>query len=270
MVAFFSSRPALAILVFAGIAIVAVWALYVYRPIGEPTIRVAAAADLKFALDEVITEFQRQHPQITVKASYGSSGSFFAQLSQRAPFDIFFSADRAYPQRLIEQGLALAETEFFYAVGRIVLWVSRSSALAVETLGVQALLDSTVKKVSIANPYHAPYGRAAEAALKSLGVYDTVQEKLVYGENVMQAAQFVQSGAAQIGVIALSLALAPPLRDQGRFWEFPAESYPRLEQGGVILSWVRDRESTQLLREFVLSSQGREIFKRYGFRLPGE
>ncbi len=268
MVALCSSRPALAILIVAGIALLAIWALYADRPVGEPTIRVAAAADLKFALDELITEFQRQHPQITVKVSYGSSGSFFAQLSQRAPFDIFFSADRAYPQRLIERGLA--QTEFLYAVGRMVLWGSRSAALAVETLGVQALLDPSVKKVAMANPRHAPYGRAAEAALKSLGVYDAVQEKLVYGESVMQAAQFVQSGAAQIGVIALSLALAPPLREQGRFWEFPSDSYPRLEQGGVMLSWARDRESTQLFREFVLSSPGREVFKRYGFLLPGE
>lgn len=263
------SRARLAVFVVAT-ALVAAWALSAYRPAEAPTIRVAAAADLQFALDELLKEFQRRHPQITVKASYGSSGSFFAQLSQRAPFDIFFSADRAYPQRLIEQGLALTETEFLYAIGRIILWVPRSSAIAVETLGVQALFDSTVKKVSIANPYHAPYGRAAEAALTSLGVYDAVREKFVYGENVAQTAQFVQSGAAQIGVIALSLALAPTLQEQGRFWEFPLESYPRLEQGGVILSWARDRESTQLLREFVLSSQGRAIFKRYGFLLPGE
>jgi molybdate transport system substrate-binding protein len=251
-----------------GIALLAAWALYAYRPTEEPTIRVAAAADLKFALDEVIKEFQRQYLQITVKVSYGSSGSFFAQLSQSAPFDIFFSADRAYPQRLIEQGLALKETEFLYAVGQIVLWVLRPSAI--ETLGVEALLSPTVKKISIANPRHAPYGFAAEAALRFFDIYETIQPKLVYGENVMHAAQFVQSGAAQIGIIALSLALAPTLHEQGRFWEFPLESYPRLEQGGVILSWARDRESTQLLRDFVLSAQGRAILKDYGFFLPGE
>lgn len=270
MVAFFSSRPALAILVVAGIALLAVWALYAYRPVEEPTIRVAAAADLKFALDEVITEFQHQYPQITVKVSYGSSGSFFAQLAQRAPFDMFFSADMDYPRKLSEQGLALKETEFFYAVGRIVLWVPKESSVAVETLGVQVLLNPTVKKIALANPQHAPYGRAAVAALKSFGVYDAVKEKFVYGENVAQAAQFVQAGAAQIGVIALSLALAPTLKDRGRLWEFSLESYPRMEQGGVILDWVRDRESAQLLREFVLSSRGQEIFKRYGFLLPGE
>lgn len=264
----FSLRPSLLMLVVAGIGLLGTWALYGHRPGREPSVRVAAAADVKFALEELIAEFQRQHPQITVRASYGSSGSLFAQLSQRAPFDIFFSADTTYPQRLIERGQALGETAFLYAVGRIVLWVPQSSALAVETEGIRSLLHPAVKKISLANPHHAPYGRAAEAALTSLGVYDAVREKLVYGENVAQAAQFVQVGAAQIGIIALSLALAPTL--PGRFWEVPFESYPRLEQGGVLLSWARDRESTQLLREFVLSPPGRAILRRYGFLLPGE
>jgi molybdate transport system substrate-binding protein len=245
-------------------ALGALGALYLSRPLPEPTIRVAAAADLQFALDELIEEFQRQHPQITVKVSYGSSGSFFAQLVQRAPFDMFFSADMDYPKRLREQGLALPETEFLYAVGRIVLWGNS------ETRGIGAVFEPAVKKIALANPQHAPYGRAAEAALKSLGVYDAVREKFVFGENVAQAAQFVQAGVAQLGVIALSLALAPPLRERGHFWEFPLESYPRMEQGGVILRWVRDRASAELLRAFVLSDQGRMIFKDYGFFLPGE
>jgi molybdate transport system substrate-binding protein len=245
-------------------ALGALGALYLSRPLPEPTIRVAAAADLQFALDELIEEFQRQHPQITVKVSYGSSGSFFAQLVQRAPFDMFFSADMDYPKRLREQGLALPETEFLYAVGRIVLWGNS------ETRGIGAVFEPAVQKIALANPQHAPYGRAAEAALKSLGVYDAVREKFVFGENVAQAAQFVQAGVAQLGVIALSLALAPPLRERGHFWEFPLESYPRMEQGGVILRWVRDRASAELLRAFVLSDQGRMIFKDYGFFLPGE
>jgi molybdate transport system substrate-binding protein len=245
-------------------ALGALGALYLSRPLPEPTIRVAAAADLQFALDELIEEFQRQHPQITVKVSYGSSGSFFAQLVQRAPFDMFFSADMDYPKRLREQGLALPETEFLYAVGRIVLWGNS------ETLGIGAVFEPAVQKIALANPQHAPYGRAAEAALKSLGVYEAVREKFVFGENVAQAAQFVQAGVAQLGVIALSLALAPPLRERGHFWEFPLESYPRMEQGGVILRWVRDRASAELLRAFVLSEQGRMIFKDYGFFLPGE
>lgn len=263
------SRARSAILI-VGAALVALGVLSVYRPAPEPTIRVAAAADLKFALDELIGEFQRRHPQIRVAVSYGSSGSFFAQLAQRAPFDIFFSADMGYPRRLIAQGLALPETEFFYAVGRIVLWVPKDSSISVEALGVRAVFDPTVQKIALANPQHAPYGRAAEAALKSLGVYDDIRERFVFGENVAQTAQFVQSGAAQIGVIALSLALAPTLREQGRFWEFPLESYPKMEQGGVILKWARDRASTELLRAFVLSEHGRAILKSYGFFLPGE
>lgn len=258
-------------MIFAvGAALIALGVLSLYRPAPEPTIRIAAAADLQFALDELVAEFRRQHPQITVKISYGSSGSFFAQLSQHAPFDMFFSADMGYPQKLIAQGLALPETAFFYAVGRIVLWVPTSSAIAVEQLGVQALFDPTVKKIALANPQHAPYGRAAVAALKSLGVYDAARARFVLGENVSQAAQFVQSGAAQIGVIALSLALAPTLRAHGRFWEFPLESYPKIEQGGVILRWVRDRASAELLKDFVLSAHGRTILKNYGFFLPGE
>ncbi|MCX8104094.1 MAG: molybdate ABC transporter substrate-binding protein [Candidatus Bipolaricaulota bacterium] len=253
-----------------GTALAVLGVLYLSRSVAEPTLRVAAAADLKFALDELIEVFQRQHPQVSVAVSYGSSGSFFAQLSQRAPFDIFFSADMDYPRKLMEQGLALPETEFLYAIGRIVLWVVKDSSLSVETLGVQALLDPTVKKIALANPQHAPYGRAAETALKSLGVYNAVREKFVFGENVAQAAQFVQSGAAQVGVIALSLALAPPLREHGRFWELPPESYPKMEQGGVILRWARDRASAQLLRAFALSTQGRALLKSYGFFLPGE
>jgi molybdate transport system substrate-binding protein len=127
-------------------ALGALGALYLSRPLPEPTIRVAAAADLQFALDELIEEFQRQHPQITVKVSYGSSGSFFAQLVQRAPFDMFFSADMDYPKRLREQGLALPETEFLYAVGRIVLWGNS------ETLGIGAVFEPAVQKIALANP----------------------------------------------------------------------------------------------------------------------
>src|SRR5262249_13550361 len=135
--------------------------------------------------------------------------------------------------------------------------------------GIQALLDPAAKKIAIANPRHAPYGRAAEAALKKLGVYELVHERLVYGDNVAQTAQFIQSGAADIGIVGLSQALAPELREVGRFWEVPLDAYPRLEQGGIILSWAHDRDAAEHLRAFVLGSKGREILRRYGFSLPG-
>lgn len=233
-------------------------------------VRVAAAADLKFAFEEVSVEFRKQHPDIQVEPTYGSSGTFFAQLTNQAPFDLFLSADIDYPRRLVEQGHAIPGTEFLYALGQIVVWVPSDSKWDVESLGISALLDPAVRRVAIANPKHAPYGRAAESAMRSLGVYDQVQGRLVLGENVAQTAQFVESGAADIGIIALSLALAPPMRDRGRFWIIPPEAYPKIEQGGVILSRARDREATEALRAFLIDRRGRDILRRYGFILPGE
>ena len=231
--------------------------------------RVAAASDLNFALDELVGEFQRLHPDGRVEVTYGSSGNLFAQLSNRAPFDVYLSANVEYPRKLVEKGLAAPDTQFVYGRGRIVVWVRRDSAIEPEELGIQALLAPAVRKVAMANPQHAPYGQAAEAALKNLGVYDRVQQKLVYGENVAQAVQFVQTGAADIGIIALSLAMAPGLGEQGRFWEIPLDAYPALEQAGVILSWAKDLPAAQAFRDFVLSAEGRAILRRYGL-LPSE
>ncbi len=234
------------------------------------TVSVAAAADLKYALDEVIAEFEQGHPNVDVRPTYGSSGNFYAQLTNKAPFDIYFSADIDFPRKLIEQGHARKETEFRYAVGQIVVWVRNESPLDVGALGVKALVESGVRKVAIANPQHAPYGRAAEAALRHLGVYEQVQDRLVLGENIAQTAQFVESGAADVGIIALSLVMAPALKDKGRYAIIPLDAYPRLEQGGAILNWARDREATDTLRTFVIGDQGRAILRRYGFLLPGE
>jgi molybdate transport system substrate-binding protein len=254
------------------------WAQPALMPLGQTVaqgpatrlVRVAAASDLKFALDDIITAFRVQHPDMTVHVSYGSSGNFFAQLSNRAPFDVFFSADVDYPRQLIAHGIAAKDTEFLYAVGRLVVWVPRASALDLTRLGMQALTDASVRKIAIANPKHAPYGRAAEAAMKTLGVYEAVRTRLVYGENIAQTAQFVQTGAADIGIIALSLAVAPALKDAGRYWEVPLESYPRIEQGGVILSWAVDGAAAHALRAFVVGTEGRAILQRYGFFLPGD
>lgn len=234
------------------------------------TLSVAAAADLKFALDEIVEAFEAAHPEIDVEVTYGSSGNFFAQLSNRAPFDVYFSADVAYPTKLIEDGLADAESKFLYAVGQIVIWVPRSSPIDVEALGEKALLDPAARKIAIANPRHAPYGRAAEAALDSLGILDKARDRIVLGENVAQTAQFIESGAADIGVIALSLAMAPRMRETGRYWLVPLEAYPRMEQGGVILDWAKDREAASSLRSFVTSDRGRETLRRYGFLLPDD
>jgi len=231
-------------------------------------VAVAAASDLKFALDEIIAAFHKERPDVQVTVSYGSSGNFYAQLSNRAPFDMFFSADRDFVAKLVAQEATLAGSEFLYAIGRIVVWVPRSSPLDVEKQGFAVLKDPRVRRISIANPRHAPYGRAAEAAMRSLGVYEAVKDKLVLGENISQAAQFVQTGAAEAGVIALSLALAPTLQKEGKFWNVPLDAYPKMEQGGVILKWARDPAAAQAFRTFMLGPAGRTVLKKYGFGLP--
>ena len=230
-------------------------------------ITVAAAADLKFAMDDLVNEFRSLRPDLDVRVTYGSSGNFFAQLSNGAPFDLFFSADVDYVRQLRVRNLILPGSEFTYAVGRLVLWVPRSSPLDLNQ-GAAILRAASVRRVAIANPRHAPYGRAAEAAMKSLKVYDAVRSKLVFGENVAQAAQFVESGAADIGVIALSLASSPTLVKEGRFWEIPLSSYPRMDQGGAILKRTRDPEAARALTAFVLEARGRAILQRFGFFLP--
>jgi molybdate transport system substrate-binding protein len=159
-------------------------------------VSIAAASDLKFALDDVLASFQKEHTDIDARPTYGSSGNFFAQLSSRAPFDLYLSADVDYPRKLIEAGLAGKESEFVYAIGQIVVWTRKDSPLDVQGKGVEALRDERVRKIAIANPKHAPYGRAAEAALKQLGLYEEVKDKLVLGENVAQTAHFIDTGAA--------------------------------------------------------------------------
>ena len=153
-----------------------------------------------------------------------------------APFDLFLSADLSYPKKLVAAGVADGATEFLYSRGYLVLWVPKASPIPVEQLGMKALLHPAAKKVAIANPRVAPYGRAAEAALAKLGMLEALQPRLVFGENIAQTAQFVQTGAADIGILALSLAKAPVMAAAGRFWALPEDAHPPLDQGGVILN----------------------------------
>ena len=234
------------------------------------SVAVAAAADLRFAMDDLIAEFRQARPEMEVKVSYGSSGNFHAQIRNRAPFDIYFSADAAYPRQLQQEGLIQEGSLFVYAVGQIVVWAPKSSALDIENRGIEALGDPGIRHIAIANPTHAPYGQAAEAALRSLGLYEKVQGKLVFGENVAQTLQFVQTGAADAGIVALALALAPAVRDTGTYWRVPLDAYPRMEQGGAILAHAANPGGAEEFRDFVLSPRGKDLLRRYGFVLPGE
>lgn len=231
------------------------------------TVRVAAAADLKFALDEVAAVVDREHPGLELVVSYGSSGTFLQQIANGAPYDLYLSADLAYPRRLVADGLADEGDLFPYAVGRLVLWTSDPSRVDVDS-GLAVLAQEQVRKVSVANPEHAPYGGAAMAALDSAGVTDAVRPKLVLGENVAQAAEFVQNGGADVGIVAKSLVLSPPLRDVGRWVDVPLDAFPRLEQGGVVLSRASDVDAARAVRDTLLGRDGRAVLARYGFDLP--
>ena len=233
------------------------------------TLTVAAAADMKFALEDCSTVFRKDNPGIEVKVSYGSSGNFCTQIENGAPFDLFLSADKKYPEKLVAGGHAAADSLFPYAVGRLVVWVPKDSPIDVARLGIVSLKDPAAKKVAIANPEHAPYGEAAVAAMKSLGVYDDVKDKLVLGDNIAQTAQFVESGAADIGIIALSLAVAPVMADKGRYWEVPSSAFPKMVQAGVITSQATNPADARKLEDFLKSPAGNEILKKFGFILGG-
>jgi molybdate transport system substrate-binding protein len=229
---------------------------------------VAAAADLQFALDDVSRGFRQAHPEIELSASYGSSGNFYSEIRNQAPFDVFLSADSEYPRKLAQEGFADARSMFVYGVGRIAVWVTDQSPLDVARLQIHALEADSVKHIAIANPQHAPYGRAAAAAMRSLGVYDRVAPKLVLGENIAQTLQFVQSGAADVGIVALALALAPAIRAHGRYWEIPLDAYPRIEQAGVVLSHSKNSSGARAFCAYLQSGAARERLKDYGFYLP--
>jgi molybdate transport system substrate-binding protein len=230
-------------------------------------INVAAAADLSAALQEVATNYEKR-TGVAVKLSFGASGALTQQIQNGAPFDVFFSADMDYPRQLIGGGQADGATLYRYAVGQLVLWVPKDSPLDVEHKGMDVLLDPSVKKISIANPQHAPYGRAAAAALKHYGLYEKLGDRLVLGENVAQAAQFVESGNAQVGFVALAHAMAPAMQGKGRYWTVPAEAYPPLDQGVVLISHSPHREDAAAFLDFIKTEEVAGLLRRYGFSSP--
>jgi molybdate transport system substrate-binding protein len=242
-------------------------------PQSPPTeVLVAAAADLNFPVKEIIQKFEK-HTGHTVKLSLGSSGNFYTQISNGAPFDVYLSADIMYPQELSKASLTEPDSIFIYAIGRTVVWTPNGSQLDIAKRGIEALTDPAVHKIAIANPDHAPYGRAAVSSLRHFQIYDAVNGKLVFGENISQTAQLVQSGAADAGIIALSLAMGDTMKTAGSYWEIPLDSYPTMEQGAVILKQAREAGHLDAARAFMdnlKSADGRAALKRYGFFLPDE
>jgi molybdate transport system substrate-binding protein len=232
-------------------------------------IKVAAAADLNYAMKDLAARFEKKTGN-TVSLSFGASGNFFSQIQNGAPYDLFFSADAEYPKRLAAAGSMDAASLRTYAVGHLVLWVPNASALDPQKLKMDLLLQPEVQKIAIANPEHAPYGRAAMAVLEHFGLKDKVAGKLVLGENISQAAQFVQSGNAQAGLIALSLAASPAMKDAGKYWPVPQDAYPEIQQVVGILSASKHKTAAQAFIDFLRSPEGAAVLRQYGFDVPAQ
>lgn len=230
---------------------------------------VAAASDLAAALTEIKGNYESQSRH-KLLLTFGATGSLFSQIRQGAPFDIFFSADMDYPRQLAALRIVDEAAILPYATGKLVLWVPRAAKLDIEKLGAQALLDPSVQKIALANPAVAPYGRAAEQALRHLGLWEKLQPKLLIAESVSQAAQLVESGSAQAGLLALSLALSPALKAKGRSVELPAASYTPLVQTVCLLNTAPSKAEAAEFFAYLNTAPPRAILKRYGFTPPSK
>ena len=232
------------------------------------TVSIAAAADLAYCLDEMDGVFKQAHPDADLQVASGSSGNFATQIKNGAPFDIFLSADVSFPRGLVQAGLAAGSTLTIYATGKIVLWTMHPEVVDVSK-GLGVLRDSgVVKKFALANPDHAPYGHAGKEALEHEKLWDAVQSRLVLGENVAQTTQFVQTGNADAGIVALSLVLSPKLAGVGKWQLIPVADYAPLEQAVVLTKAGAGHPLARAYLEFLRSPEARAIFDRYGFRLP--
>lgn len=248
------------------IALLALAVVFAPPAFAAGKITIAAAADLQFCLDEIVAAFRQAHADASIDVVYGSSGNFKTQIEQGAPLDLYFSADIAFPRALATAGMAASQVQP-YAIGRLVLW---SMSLDARTLRIADLARADIGKVAIANPKHAPYGKRAEEALRASGVWDEVEGKLVYGENIAQTTQFVQSGNAQIGIIALSLAMSPQMKGKGSFSLVPANLHQPLEQGFIVTRRAGDNALARAFADYMLTPAARQVMVRYGFALHGE
>ncbi|HEY0968321.1 MAG TPA: molybdate ABC transporter substrate-binding protein [Opitutaceae bacterium] len=230
------------------------------------TLSVAAAANLVYALDELNAAFRQSAPDVTLTSATGASGNLVAQIGNGAPFDIFLSADLDYPRALIRDGHAVPESLVTFATGRLVLWTTQSGINVSSLAAVTA--DPAVRRIAIAQIETAPYGRAARQALEKEGLWTSIQPKLVTGENITQTAQFVETGNADAGLVALSLVLSPRLKDQGRWTEVPASLYTPLDQGAVITKRGAANPAAARYLAFLRGPEARKILERFGYGVP--
>ena len=225
---------------------------------------IAAASDLKFALDEIHAEYKKAFPDDNVEVIYGSSGRFSQQIENGAPFDLFFSASMDYPADLYQKGFAATEPQL-YALGRIVIWSRRHDATQIS---LTDLTERRYRRIAIASPDHAPYGVRAMEALQSAGVWDEIQPKIVIGENIAHTAQLIESGAANVGIIALALALNPQLARHGGYTMIAEDQHQPLEQAYIITRRAQDNPIAYRFAEFMQQPQALQIMEKYGFVIP--
>jgi len=231
-------------------------------------VAVAAAGDLRGVLDQLKVEFEAGHPGIQLQLSFGASGSLTAQILQGAPFDLFLSADEGFPQQLQKAGVVREPGPFPYTTGTLTLWVRKDLGLDPARDGWKVLSSPAIRKISTANPQVAPYGRAAEAALRKAGIYDQVKPRLVFADNIAQAAQFLQTGSAEAGLVSTTQANHPALRQTGILWSVPADAYPPLRQAGVILKRSAVPAQAQAFRDYLTGPAGQAVLARFGYRKP--
>jgi molybdate transport system substrate-binding protein len=230
-------------------------------------VSVAAASSLKDAAEALVQAFQSARPEVEVRVSLGASGTFFAQLQNGAPYDLFLSADREYPAKIVAAKLAVAADERVYAIGKLVAWLPPGSKLPLAQRGLAVLADPEVKRIAIANPAVAPFGRAAAWAFRAAGVEDAVKDKLVLGTSVAQAAQFATTGAADVSFLPYSLTFGKELA-AGQTILVPEALYPRIEQSGIVLSAAKEPLLARDFLAFVTGEKGRAILAKFGYGLP--
>jgi molybdate transport system substrate-binding protein len=231
--------------------------------INSQSITIAAAADLRFALDDITRLYKEKHQNVKIDIIYGSSGNLFQQISNQAPYDLFFSADVSFAAKLDSLKLTSGKPTI-YAVGHLVLWSNTKDV----SKGLDILKSEDVKKISIANPEVAPYGKRAVESLKFYKLYDQVKNKIVKGDNVSQAAQFVLTGNAEVGIIALSVALSPEMSAKGKYFIIDEKSYSKMEQAYVILKKSEKKKELPDFVKFLETPKVKDILNKYGFKLP--
>jgi molybdate transport system substrate-binding protein len=249
-----------------GRLLVLIGVLLACRAAEAQNLAVAAASDLQAALPIIAAQFERDTGR-QVALTFSSSGNIFTQIQNGAPFDVFLSADIEYPRQLERSGLAERGTLYEYATGHIVVWTRNDSGLDVRR-GLALLEDPGVRRIAVANPEHAPYGRAAVAALRREKLYDKIQAKLVFGENISQTAQFAQTGNADVGIIALSLALAPALKNAGTYFEIPTASYPAVQQAAIVVGRSQQKALARQFVDALKKPESVRVLREFGFAVP--